>query len=242
MLGLTFGQNQSLLTSSIQAGDLKAKARPFWLPLSIFLVITLLSVLVVSPQVQNILSARSRIAQLRQDNQTLLDKKNKLASLNKSLLATQAHIAVSAIPVDSSGLSALAAARNKAFNSNISVSQIGVTEVETSKKGHKEVELQLELNGTLANILSFMDSLKESAPIMRISNIKMVSDGVILSADVGIKTFWAELPSTLPPLKQPLDLINEKDKDMLKEMSNLKTEPLSSASPASASGKENPFQ
>ncbi|MBI2590643.1 MAG: hypothetical protein HYW33_02050 [Candidatus Blackburnbacteria bacterium] len=242
MLGLIFSQNQSILTSSIQAADLKAKSRPFWLPLSVFLVVAVLSIVVVVPQVQEILNAKGRIFQLAQDNRMLLDKKNKLALLNKSLLAQQAHIAVSAIPIDNSGLSALGAVRSKAFSSNIAVNQIRVMELENSQKSHKEVELQIELNGSLSNILEFIDSLKGTAPIMRISSIKMVGDGVTLSADVGIKTFWAELPATLPPVKQPLDQINKKDQDILREMGSLKVEALGSVAPASASARENPFQ
>ncbi|MBI4029227.1 MAG: hypothetical protein HY376_02580 [Candidatus Blackburnbacteria bacterium] len=242
MIGLTFNQNQPL-SQSLDAQTLKAKTRSFWVPLSIFLVIAVLSMTVLGPQTQSIFDTRDHIAQLQQDNQALLDKKNKIASMDRSLLSQQAQIAVSAIPIESSGLAALAAVRNKAFGANVTINQLRVSEVESSKKdATKEVGLQFELSGSLSNLLQFIDSLGKAAPVLRIAGVKMIGDGVILTTDLGLKTFWAEPPASPPAANKPLDAINKKDQDLLGQMSNLKAESLGSVAPASASARENPFQ
>ena len=158
MIGQTFNQNRPL-SQSLDTQGLKTKTRSFWVPLSIFFVITALSITVLGPQTQSIFDTREHIVQLQQDNRVLVDKKNKLTSIDKSLLTRQARIAVSAIPVESSGLAALATVRNKAFSSNITINQLRVSEGESSEKdAAKEVRLQFEISGSLSDLLKFIDS------------------------------------------------------------------------------------
>ncbi|OGY07840.1 MAG: hypothetical protein A2782_01715 [Candidatus Blackburnbacteria bacterium RIFCSPHIGHO2_01_FULL_43_15b] len=241
MIGQTFNQNRPL-SQSLDTQGLKTKTRSFWVPLSIFFVITALSITVLGPQTQSIFDTREHIVQLQQDNRVLVDKKNKLTSIDKSLLTRQARIAVSAIPVESSGLAALATVRNKAFSSNITINQLRVSEGESSEKdAAKEVRLQFEISGSLSDLLKFIDSLSKAAPLLRIASVKMVGDGVTISTDLEMKTFWAELPVSLPPLNTPLNQVNKKDQDLLGQMNNLKAESLGFVAPASASARENPF-
>lgn len=222
--------------------DLKSRIKPFVLPLSIFVVVAILSATFGKYLVVNIFATRETIAQAKQENSNLLAKKNKLASLDKSLLVRQVKASVLAVPAESSGLTALASVRAQAFEKNVQITGIKVSETDAAKKLGKEVGLEFELSGSLPDIISLVNSLGKSAPIMRFTKIKMTGGETgHLSTDLDVKTFWVELPRTLPPASSVLAALTKKDEELLNEMENLRSAALTNIVPASASARENPF-
>lgn len=235
----TFSENTNI--ESLE-NDVAGKLRSYSLPLTVFVVIAILSFTAGRYVVNNIFSLKDQASQLSSENGGLEQKRQKLTSMDKNVLTRQAQVSVLAIPRENSGLTALSAVRSQAFEKGIDLTSLKLSEVEGSQRGGKEIGIQIEVSGTLGNILEFVQNLEKSAPIVRLSKVHMVGLGEKVQTDLELKTFWATLPKNLPPVTTPVVLLSKKDEELLREMEQLNATTLSNVTPASASARDNPFE
>lgn len=217
--------------------------RKYIVPISVFVVITSLSLTFARGIVDNIIKTQSRIDQIKSENLTLTEKRDKLKSLNKDLLTRQAQVSLLAVPSSSSGPAAMSAVRTQAFEKNVAVTEVKLSEKEGVQKGARETTMKFELTGNLANIIALIDNLKNTAPIVKIAKIKMLgAEGSLeLSTNLDLQTFWAMLPKNLPPANKTVTSLTKKDLDLIAEMEKLRVGVGQAIVPAPPAGKTNPF-
>ncbi|MEK7521385.1 MAG: hypothetical protein AAB599_01105 [Patescibacteria group bacterium] len=222
---------------------LKSNSRHFIIPLLVFLVITVLSVTFGRSSFNNIFATRERMLQFKVENATLSEKRNTLAELDRTILTRQAQVSLLAVPSASSGPAALSAIRTRAFERNINITEVKLSEKQGVQKGARETGIILEFEGGLGAIIDLIDNLKTAAPIVKISKIKMVgAEGLpTLSADLDLLTFWVGLPTNLPAANQPIANLNQKDLELIREMEKLKIGVGQTIEPAPPAGKSDPF-
>ncbi len=206
-------------------------------------MIALLSATFARGIVNNIFETRGRIDQITSENLTLQEKKDTLSSLDKNLLTRQAQVSLLAIPSTSSGPAALASIRTQAFEKQVNVTEIKLAEKQGLQKGAKETALTLELEGNLGSIISLIQGLKGTAPIIKIAKIKMLGaqGSDTLTTDLDVQTFWAALPATLPPATTPVSSLSKKDLDLISEIEKLRVGVGQAIVPAVPAGKSDPF-
>ena len=222
--------------------SLDSQLRRFAVPLTIFLVIILLSATFGKGLVDNIFSTRERIEILKSENLTLQDKKGRLSSMDLSLLTRQAQVTLLAVPSEPSALAAMAAVRAQAFERQVTVTEVKASEKEGVQKGVREASLIFEFEGNLGAIMQFVSTLKTTVPLIKVSKIKMLGSGIdVVSADIDLLTFWADLPKSLPAATTPLSTLSKKDEDLIAEMEKLRASAGRGVAPASPAGKTNPF-
>lgn len=216
---------------------------PFAIPAAVFLVVLVLSLTIGRTTVGSILDATRSIEELKKDASVLAAKKQLLSALDSEQLASDAQVVVLAVPDKEAMLPVLASIRSLAFEQNVQIAEIEASgSVESDKKDTKGATLTFQLEGQLPAVMSFLKKLQESAPLVRISKMKMAASGENISTDLDVLSFWSELPQTLPPAKaSDFDPISEKEQEVLSQLKSLRQVSVDQLVPAFPEGRKNPF-
>lgn len=225
---------------------LPAKYKPFGsfvLPVVVLLVVGILSATFVKSMVLAILETRANIAQLGKDREILIAKREILSSADLPTLSVDAQVSVLAVPDRDSTLSSVSSIRALAFEKNLQISDLKVGAGGTADA--RGSSLSFQLDGQLFSAMSFLRELARIAPIVRVTAVDLSSSGGIVSTELDLSSFWAELPRALPPASEELYGLSGTELEVLRELKSLRGRAVVATSPgvvaAKPAGKTNPF-
>jgi len=204
-----------------------------------FIIIVLLFVLVGKFGISQVVALRNQIIKAEKSEKTLTEKLNILKTLSQT--PTQYINAVSAaLPSSSPTISAISQLKLIAANNSINLSEIKAgTPTEDAKLSF--VNISFLAVGTRENIMNFMKNLENSAPISRIDKIRISESGGIESVNISMKTYWADLPKTIPTVTQPVTDLNASEKQLMLTVSAYLQPTFSAILPSSGEVNTAPF-
>ncbi len=219
------------------------KYRQWLLPIVTVLVIIGLSATVGKYIVDNIISTKSDIDNLKTQNMALESKVQVLSGVDSNALSKEVASAVEAVPGESSTLPALATLRSFVQQRGLDLLSFNVLGQTNSKQGAgNSVEINLVLVGKREDIISLLNDLKTVAPLMRTTSASIVStqDGAV-RANVTVLSYWSPLPQTLGKADQPIETLKKNEQDQANALGELKKPESGALVPSNPQGKENPF-
>lgn len=89
--------------------------------------------------------------------------------------------------------------------------------------GLKRVDISFEVDGAKPDIIEFVNKIKTISPITIVDKIKISEVNGATRANVTVKSFWADLPKTIPNLTQQVTDLTDKEEQTLMEVSLLTT-------------------
>lgn len=210
-------------------------------PLLILLIVTLLSVTFGRSMVERTISIYSDIGKLNKETEALAAKKDFLQGLKQGNLYEQTQMAVLALPGEDSLLPAVSTIRTLAFDSKLQVVDIKSGGSGGEKGDLRGVGYELEVQGALVDVVSFLGLVKKVAPLTRVVKIEMTGDGSSYTTELGLKSYWALLPKELLPVESPVEDLDSSEKEVLKQLEGLQVSQGVVVSPIPAEGRSNPF-
>ncbi|OGM28861.1 hypothetical protein A2801_02780 [Candidatus Woesebacteria bacterium RIFCSPHIGHO2_01_FULL_41_10] len=108
----------------------------------------------------------------------------------------------------------------------------------------KEITIDLRLSGEYSSIANFVSSLADVAPIIHlVSSDLRVEDGIV-KASLSLLSYFADLPESLPSIKEPITELSAAQQETLEQVKALQQplveESLEPGSPGE--GRPNPFE
>lgn len=221
---------------------LPARYRPLVLPLISLSLVVLLTLTLGRFIFDGVVKVRKDIEELGSKNKTLESKLTVLQSLQKDELEGQVKTALLAVPSENPILFALSTVRNLAQESAISMSNFRIGEKQEQQGGsERDIEMSFSLSGIAPSVFSFIKTIQNAAPLMRITGFSASSVPGGFSANISVSSSWQSLPAELGKTESPIEGINSAEAQLLQKLAKLRKPPIGEISVSSPVGKENPF-
>ncbi|HWA51763.1 MAG TPA: type 4a pilus biogenesis protein PilO [Patescibacteria group bacterium] len=173
---------------------------------------------------------------------TLQQKLNSLSSVNETT-THESQIALLALPSSNSIFPAISLIQSQANNLNLLIVNIQATNLpDSAKQGVNSSQIDFEVSGDYSSIVSFINNIKNSTPLIHFGEIKIDNSQSVYSLTATVFSFWAPLPATLPQIDKPIEMLTSDEQKTLAAITPNIVSPITSSSSASPTGKINPFQ
>ncbi|MAG59934.1 hypothetical protein CMO96_04055 [Candidatus Woesebacteria bacterium] len=200
-----------------------AQYKLFLVPALVFLGIVVLSITATRMMITRFFEVRTEISTTSDTNQLLETKRATLSFLNAEDLKRSLQTSAIAIPADNSTLFALSTVRNLAAQRGVEITNFRVSEKkELATGGAKSIEIDLALHGGLQSILSFVDNIQSSTPVMKVEDIKITGSSGAFNTDLKIVSIWGPLPEKLGVIESPIEPLKTTEKETLERLGKLK--------------------
>lgn len=226
--------------------DLYDKYQTVILPVGSIAIGLLLLVLVVFPQVKDILGKNNELAKVNQDLTKLQSKVEQLNSVNVESYKENLELSFIALPVDKDIPQAYNQITFLTSTNRLDQSSISFSNANSDPGKLSNFSVKLELLGTLDDLKKFITVLESAPRIMQIKELEYTSGisnqraRINLSLDI----FFAKLPDVTATLEQDLPVISGKETELLTRIKDGADGilPGSSGDAPVPEGKENPFE
>lgn len=154
---------------------------------------------------------------------------------------TQTNTALSALPSRNSSTVVVSQLKILAATQGVTLTNIRGSGEVKDPSGLSRIDVTFDAFGIRPQIMSFAASMNQIAPIALLDKIKINESGGGVRAAFQVKSFWSELPKTLPTLTDKVNSLTNSEKELLIEIAKLR-QPLFVELPASeTAGKAEPF-
>lgn len=204
-----------------------------------------LSALLIIPQVNKISETNNKIEQLKQRTAILEKKASDLSKINIAEYKQDLAELQYAIPSQPDITSSISQIQGLAAQTQTVVTSMSIN-IPSSASGSDSYQISISIKGDLTSVYSYINKLKSSPRVMAVNSIDFSGDktGDSFEATISLTTFYQTAQTTLPSIEQPVNLLNDKDKEIIAKISGAITQlPIISETTATGpKGKPNPFE
>lgn len=203
------------------------------------LVVIILFVLVGNFGVSKVKNIQAEVKTAEISEKTLTQKLDILKTLSEEVPKTA--LVNSAVPGSNPSLAVIGQLKNVAIINTVILSSIKANSGSTDPSGLNIVSISFNAMGARSQIFSFLNDLSKIAPITTITSVKMSELAGATDADISVKTYWAELPKTIPSVTTPISDLTTDEKRILSEVSGLTQPNFTQLTPSQTDINSNPF-
>lgn len=205
------------------------------------LVVIILFAVVGNFGISKLKKVQSEIKSARVIEKTLTQKLDLLKSISQEVSKT--GLVNSALPSVNPSLAVIGQIKNVAITNTVILSGIKSIVSATDTSDLKSAFVSFNVTGARAQVFSFLNDLAKVAPIVTIGTIKITEEAGATVADIGVRSYWADLPKTIPSITAPIEDLTPDEKKILSNVSNLIQPNFSQIqpSPSQADINPNPF-
>lgn len=113
---------------------------------------------------------------------------------------------------------------------------------ESKEKDYSKVDIIFDVTGDLVGILKFLETLRNTSPIVTVEKIEINQTSGFFTGTVGLRGYWADFPKKIPAISQAIADFSENELEIISNISKLLVPPFSNVLPTQPSGRENPFE
>ena len=174
-------------------------------------------------------------------NENILKSKLDILSTNEANVETNTNFAVSFLPGENSALSVLYQLRGNAVTNGLLLSNLNVGSEVKDENGFMTVSFSFDLQGSLQQILDFVNLIKNIAPNIWIEKTELNFAGDRLQASINTKSYWSPFPTKIPALTEPIISLNSAEKEILTKVSSFNQPSFVILIPTAPRENTNPF-
>ena len=182
------------------------------------LIVIILFALVGKFGVSKVQSVQSEIKTAQKTEKTLTEKLSLLKNLSGVISKT--GMANSALPSSNPSITLMGQLKNEAIMNTVILSGIK-SNASADPSGLSAASVSFTVAGTRNQIFSFLNGLTKIAPITTINTIQITEQGGGTEAEISLRSYWADLPKTIPSVTTPIEDLTADEKRLLSEVSNL---------------------
>ena len=211
----------------------------FVVPIVLLVVLAILSGLSIRVGFARIGQQRQDVALARQNEGTLSQKEGVLRSIQGTVPAYVNTVAAS-LPEKNPALSMTSQLRTLALSNGLILENIKIGSAVPSG-GLSEVDITFGLEGTPPQVISYLNTIKNLAPVSTIEKSKINQSALGTRADLTVRVYYSPFPQKLPPLTEPIRELTEDERNILNRLSALSLPAFSNLQAQPAGTRENPF-
>ena len=149
---------------------------------------------------------------------------------------------VLAVPEKNSALMMVSQIKSQASQRLLTISDVAIGSTLELTKGVQRIQLQFDVEGDVAQIMDFLNSLTITAPLSVLEKVNLANTGDTVRATVALSVYAAPLPSSLPSLTEPLKELSEDETNLLDTLGQLISPPFLEVTPQTPTTRTNPFE
>ena len=211
----------------------------FVVPIVLLVVLGILSGLAIRVGFGRIGQQRQETAVARQ-NENALSQKEGVLRTNQGTIPTYVNTVAASLPEKNPALSMTSQLRNLALSNGISLENIKIGSSVPSG-GLSEVDITFGLEGTPPQVIAYLNSIKNLAPVSTVEKAKINQSALGTRVDVTVRVYYSPFPEKLPSLTEPVRELTEDERNVLNRLSALSLPAFSDLQPQPAGARENPF-
>lgn len=216
--------------------------KPLWVPVVVILLVIVLSLTLGRVLLGRVIQENRAIEEARQRQEGLSKKLDTLGNLNQEELQARLKAATTAVPSESPSLFAISALRKLATNRNLTINNLRFQAREETKKGAlQSISITFDVDGGLLPSVFFLNDLRSSAPIVRVTRVKFNVSGSSALVNLQITAPWSALPTQLGRVDEPIQNLTSEEEEVLGRLEALRRPEISQVVPAPPQGRDNPF-
>jgi len=204
------------------------------------LIVLILFLVVGNFGLSQVRGIMSKISDAGKTQNILTEKLNLLQAVSTTL-GNAPDVATTALPSANSALTAISQLKNLGFSNSIVLTNVKAGSETVDPSGLSKVDITFEIAGPRSQIVAFVKSIPGVAPVILVDSVKLNESQGTARATIGVKTFWAPLPATLPTVSTALTDLTADEKKTLTTISSLTQPVFLVLPPASGGGKADPF-
>lgn len=205
------------------------------------LVVVVLFIFVGKFGISQISKLQSKIKETEKKRATLVQKLNILNSISQES-AEWADLTVYALPRSNPSLQLLSQLRTVSSNNNVVLTSVKVSPGGGGESNLKTIGSSFSVLGTKESIVAFCNGISQIAPMTLISNINLTDEAGMTKADITARTFYADLPKTIPSVTQAVTDLSTSEKEIINQVSALSQPIISETFTSSTEGiNSSPF-
>ncbi len=224
------------------------KYRTFILPTAAILVSLIIVVVVMIPQLLLTLGVYKDIDAVKNKNLILDEKIKALQQLNTEEEKKNINIALSALPQDPNVPGAISQILLLLNNNRLTLDGVSFSVPQTTSSKSltaQSYNIKVDLSGSIDGFKNFISQTKDAQRIIRINALETISgqDPSKIQATVTVSTYYASLPTTIDDIEKPIQVLSQKEKDLLiKISSSPQSTSINLPNISGPKGKADPFQ
>jgi len=170
--------------------------------------------------VSKVIDIRSQIKSAQFTESVLAQKLNLLKNIS-SVVSVGAVSAASAVPDSDPSLTVILQLKTLAMQNGVVVSAIKSSSGMESSSGLNQAAISFTADGVRSQLFDFLTGIAKIAPVTIVDKIQMNETFGSEEADIGVKSYWAGFPKTMPSVDSPISDLSQSEKETLSEMSGL---------------------
>jgi hypothetical protein len=184
------------------------------------LVVIILFAIVGKFGVTKVIEIRSKVTAAENTTATLTQKLNLLQTIS-STVSLGAPLANSALPALNPSLAVSSQLKTLALQDGVLVSSVKSNAGGVSLSGLHEADLSFIADGTRQQVFKLIEDMATIAPVTVINEIRVSENAGALRAGVSAKSYWADLPKTIPAIDAPITDLSQDEKETLGKINAL---------------------
>lgn len=154
-----------------------------------------------------------------------------------------ATLAAYAIPGTNSAPAVLSQLKSLSSENSVILADIKIGAEAKGKNDLSQVKMQFDLDGAFPQIISFLNSLSESLPLIQAESVDISLSASGVRATVTLVHLFKPFPEKLPPLTEPIKDITATEREILIKLVEFRQPPFVEVVPqAEPITREDPFQ
>jgi hypothetical protein len=209
--------------------------KEFTLPLTIFMVIFLLSFLILVPKIREISELKARVESQKKSLSQLAQKVADLQTLSEAELLESSILLREALPAEKDFYKVVMGSKNVLSRNNVGLTSFkfepGVVSVEEEKsskapQGPQKMAIDVFFSSSFENLKRMFVEVNNMLPLTDIESLQFgdineaTNSGVYLDMNgkISLVSYWAPLPTTLDKPDKPLAKISTEDRKLIEQL------------------------
>ncbi|MCX6704206.1 MAG: hypothetical protein NTZ07_02050 [Candidatus Woesebacteria bacterium] len=203
-------------------------------------IVIILFILVGRFGVSKVLGVQSEIKSAKNTEGILTQKLSLLQTLSTDA-ASKTNMVSSALPAENPSLAVISQLKALAGADGIVLSAVKSGAGPLSSSGLNEANISFTVEGARAQVFTFLANIAKIAPITIVNKISVTEAAGNVTADISVRSFWADFPKTIPSVTTPITDFTAVEKTILTNIAGLTQPSFMQVTPSQAEINPNPF-
>ncbi len=184
---------------------------------------------------------QSKIDTFQKNKKDLSFKLNMLQHIDQNVLKLSETVAI-AIPPDNPMVFVISQLKKQAQEQNLNITELKMTnEGEKVDETMWKSELNLEIEGSHAAIVGFLNKFRYSLPLIYITSGQIDPSSTDFKAKITLNAYWAPYPEKIAAVSESLVGLTSSEQETLSKLTSYELPLFSDLEPTSPSARIDPF-
>lgn len=204
------------------------------------IIVIILFVIVGKFGIAKVIGVRAEIASAQETERTLTQKLSILQTLSPDI-TLKANLVASALPEGNPTLAVISQLKVLAASQGVVLSSVKSLAGVQNSSDLNATTVSFSLVGLKPQVFAFLNEIPKIAPITIVDKIRVTGNVGSITADISVKSYWADFPKTIPSVTDPITDLTASDKDVLNKVSGLTQPTFIKVTPSQEGVNPNPF-